>query len=519
MLTETAPRTTRTRTTNVGLEMNYSCICGRRFATERGMEIHRTKMECLSMSSQQQRTAIADKTLENQSQVQNHSAKEIQAETRDDVLRRPSSDKRQKINFPPASSGKQWEYLDSKIVLKIDSLLGKSTLEYKLATFGDIVYQTCLDTFGAKQHQIKCPPQRSRRHLEMDTLRKQKRKLKKQIRAASSEETNGLLVIWRQLKARHSALSRAQSARKKRSQKRKNQERFIKDPFQRKLWEDEFDRMRQEFFTLKPSEKPAPSQPLTSLNLETGMQSMFETDSDGVQRYRVRFDVSEFQPEEIQVKVQENKLIVNAKHEEKSAQTSVSREYSRQVDIPSTVDQETMQCVLSKDGVLTVEAPVSQPTITQAEPVFPATSSPQLKTLDVGTPVKNPIITEADGSRKLRLQVDIGDFKPEDVVVKTMDRKLIVHAEHEEKTSGRTLHKEFNKEYDLPESVDPATIQAYIADDRNLTIEAPLKPVQRKTYSVTQSQDVRKVTVTKESSVTIRDGQSRPVVTISVHRK
>ncbi|GFO39305.1 reverse transcriptase [Plakobranchus ocellatus] len=136
------------------------------------------------------------------------------------------------INFPPASSGKQWEDLDSKIVLKIDSLLGKSTLEHKLATFGDIVYQTCLDTFGAKQHQTKCPPQRSRRQLEMDTLRKQKRKLKKQIKAARSEETNGLLAIWRQLKRRHSALSRAESARKKRSQKRKKQERFIRDPFQ-----------------------------------------------------------------------------------------------------------------------------------------------------------------------------------------------------------------------------------------------------------------------------------------------
>ncbi|KAK3797314.1 hypothetical protein RRG08_014942 [Elysia crispata] len=284
----------------------------------------------------------------------------------------------------------------------------------------------------------------------------------------------------------------------------------------RKLWEDEFDRMRQEFFTLKPSEKS--SQPLTSLNLDTGMHSMFETDSDGVQRYRVRFDVSEFQPEEIQVKVQENKLLVNAKHEEKSAQTSVSREYSRQVDIPNTVDQDRMQCVLSKDGVLTVEASVLQPSISP-DTAYPAKSSPQMKSLDLGTPVKNPIVTEADGSRKLRLQVDIGEFRPEDVVVKTMDRKLIVHAEHEEKTSGRTLHKEFNKEYDLPESVDPATIQAFIADDRNLTIEAPLKPVQRKTYSVTQSQDVRKVTVSKDSSVTITDGQSRPVVTISVHRQ
>ncbi|GFN92642.1 reverse transcriptase [Plakobranchus ocellatus] len=113
-----------------------------------------------------------------------------------------------------ASSRKQWEDLDSKIVLKIDSLLGKSTLEHKLATFGDIVYQPCLDTFGTKQHQTKCPPQRSR-GCKNGHLRKQKRKMKKQIRAASSQETNGLLVIWRQLKARHSALSRAESARKK----------------------------------------------------------------------------------------------------------------------------------------------------------------------------------------------------------------------------------------------------------------------------------------------------------------
>ncbi|GFN80711.1 reverse transcriptase [Plakobranchus ocellatus] len=103
MLTGTASWTTRTRTKNVGFEMDYSCICGKRFATERGMN----KMGCLSMSSQQQRTAVADRTLENQSQVQNHSAKEIQAENRDDVLRHPSSVKRQKINFSPASSGKQ----------------------------------------------------------------------------------------------------------------------------------------------------------------------------------------------------------------------------------------------------------------------------------------------------------------------------------------------------------------------------------------------------------------------------
>ena len=214
------------------MEMDYPCICGRRFASERGMKIHRTKMGCLNTPSQQQRTALADKTSENQSQVQNHSAEEIQAEDQDEELRQLINAKRPRINFPAATADKQWEDLDSKIVLKLDSLIGDSTLEHKLATFGDIVYQTCLETFGAKQYQAKGPPRRSRRQLEMDTLRKRKRNLKKQMKTANNDEKKGLQEIWQHLKARHSALSRAESARKKRSQKRKNQERFLRDPFQ-----------------------------------------------------------------------------------------------------------------------------------------------------------------------------------------------------------------------------------------------------------------------------------------------
>jgi hypothetical protein len=115
----------------------------------------------------------------------------------------------------------------------------------------------------------------------------------------------------------------------------------------------------------------------------------------------------------------------------------------------------------------------------------------------------NPIITEPDGTRKLRLSVDVGEFKPDEIVVKTAEKKLIVHAEHEEKLSGRTLHKEFNKEYELPESVDQSSITAYIGEEGKLFIEAPLKHVPQKRYSITQTHDVRKIVVTKESQVTI----------------
>ena len=169
--------------------------------------------------------AQAGKTSENQSQVQNHSAEEIHAEESDEELRQLINAKRQKINFPPASAKEQWEALDSKIVLQLDKLIGKSSLEHKLTTFGDIIYQTCLNTFGAKQHQATREPKKCRRQRDMETLRKQKKNLRKQIKSATEEEKNGWQELWRGLKARHSALNRAESTRNRRSQKKKKRTR------------------------------------------------------------------------------------------------------------------------------------------------------------------------------------------------------------------------------------------------------------------------------------------------------
>jgi len=57
--------------------------------------------------------------------------------------------------------------------------------------------------------------------------------------------------------------------------------------------------------------------------------------------------------------------------------------------------------------------------------------------------------------------------------VKTIDRKLVVHARHEEKTLGRTSCKEFNREFDLPDAVDPNQISANMTGDGKLVLEAP----------------------------------------------
>ncbi|GFO37206.1 reverse transcriptase [Plakobranchus ocellatus] len=89
--------------------MDYPCICDRRFSTEKGMKIHRTKMKCLdNPKNRQQRSTQADETSENKGQVQNHSAEEIHASDPDEEFRQILCAKSQKIQFPPTSAVEQW---------------------------------------------------------------------------------------------------------------------------------------------------------------------------------------------------------------------------------------------------------------------------------------------------------------------------------------------------------------------------------------------------------------------------
>ncbi len=64
------------------------------------------------------------------------------------------------------------------------------------------------------------------------------------------------------------------------------------------------------------------------------------------------------------MKTVDNRLLVHAKHEEKTAQRTVYREYNQEFMLPRGTNPETITSTLSTDGVLTVQAPL--PAIQQA---------------------------------------------------------------------------------------------------------------------------------------------------------
>ncbi|KAG8191336.1 hypothetical protein JTE90_006082 [Oedothorax gibbosus] len=95
--------------------------------------------------------------------------------------------------------------------------------------------------------------------------------------------------------------------------------------------------------------------PRTQSNVAASGQSEVKNDD---QQFQVSLNVSQFKPDEIQVKVVDNYVEIHAKHEEKSDDHGfVSREFTRRYVLPRSCQGDLVTSSLTPEGVLTIEAP------------------------------------------------------------------------------------------------------------------------------------------------------------------
>ncbi|KAK4004577.1 heat shock protein beta-1 isoform X2 [Daphnia magna] len=93
------------------------------------------------------------------------------------------------------------------------------------------------------------------------------------------------------------------------------------------------------------------------------------------------------------------------------------------------------------------------------------------------TGLHSPLIQEDGEEKKLKLRFDVAQYTPEEIVVKTVDNKLLVHAKHEEKSESKSVYREYNREFLLPKGTNPELIRSSLSKDGVLTIEAPLPAI------------------------------------------
>jgi len=88
--------------------------------------------------------------------------------------------------------------------------------------------------------------------------------------------------------------------------------------------------------------------------------------------------------------------------------------------------------------------------------------------------INSPLIQEDGDNKMLKLRFDVSQYQPEEIVVKTVDNKLLVHAKHEEKSDTKSVYREYNREFLLPKGTNPESIKSSLSKDGVLTVEAPL---------------------------------------------
>lgn len=86
----------------------------------------------------------------------------------------------------------------------------------------------------------------------------------------------------------------------------------------------------------------------------------------------------------------------------------------------------------------------------------------------------NPVVRGQDGRHQFRLEFDLRQFKPEEIVVSTEGRQLTVQARHEETTQGKRARREYFRQCTIPDNVDPLNLVSRHTHSGILSVYAPL---------------------------------------------
>ena len=198
-------------------------------------------------------------------------------------------------------------------------------------------------------------------------------------------------------------------------------------------------------------------------------------------KFQVEFDVKDYKPEELSIKTEGSTLVVLAKHEDKSGDSSyVTKQFEQRFTLPSGVKADAISSSLSRDGKLMVTAPrsVEQHKTPIGEIKWKtrdgfesenSNTTPVSKPSEEGLP--HPKVKYDDD--KVCISIDCQKYKPEELDVKVEGNTIIITAKQEIKEIGGTRTRVFEQKFTLPSGVKGDKVTSSIDRDGVLSIIAP----------------------------------------------
>ena len=273
----------------------WVCVCRKEFATEKGMNIHKGRMKCGQLLSQDLRqghirpnntveepdqdnhhsvwsltdtnstTALTqtvdaaidgmesaasrnDLQLLNSTQVINalftfsqeadytphtpHQPGTQHQSTQDSQRSQIVNDKpKERIKWPASNMKKEWSQFEADAASTLTLVL-KGTAERKMEVMSSIIYTMGYDRFGPVK-QNKAPPQKhdNQRQQKIAKIRSEVRQLTKRYKEANEAEREALAELRDDCKLKLKKLRQAENNRKQRKKRNQKRAEFIANPF------------------------------------------------------------------------------------------------------------------------------------------------------------------------------------------------------------------------------------------------------------------------------------------------
>ncbi|KAH9285961.1 Major egg antigen [Echinococcus granulosus] len=271
------------------------------------------------------------------------------------------------------------------------------------------------------------------------------------------------------------------------SARRSDSERWFEDmrrrfDERRRQWDAEMREMRSSFFN-------TPAFPLSRPEILTSASShhhsppstaedcpvvtSYERGVDGNLHFLAQFDVQPFHQDDVHVTVRDSQIVVTAVREQRIGTSSTSKQVTRTVDLPRGAQESLITASISADNVLLVDVPVGSTTQSLSFNTTPGSSGTSGLTTPStlsGTGRSSHLSSRASPAPsflstqtrpRFHVEIPVGsDYKPEEIQIRTLNNRAYVSARHEERRSNRSTFREFSKEYDIPDHIDPKSIRA-----------------------------------------------------------
>lgn len=218
------------------------------------------------------------------------------------------------------------------------------------------------------------------------------------------------------------------------------------------------------------------------------------------QKFRVQLNIAGFNPETISTKVEQGKVVVEGKQEERQETGDFNvRHFRKSYPLPENADAEHLTSYVTPNHILVIEVPVVQPK-PKPEVNTDRTSLEQFgefrdPTFNYGTFLDNldfqPKIVENENKEKqLELSVEMKKYRPDEIKVSVKNDELIVKGEHRHSDANHYERSFFFKSTRLPPGTQTEKLQSFLTDDGHLKIQAPFvsattqpQPIQQKDES------------------------------------